>query len=134
VVAGVDSPPRGFEKDPATAQAVLLRIQSAHPDILLVGLGAPKQEYWIQDNSYALPCKLVMGVGGTFDLLSGQLRRAPKWVQTCGLEWLFRLCLEPRRLAARYLLGNLYFFKVVCKEFIALAFRSAKDIKFEVSR
>lgn len=75
-------------------------IQSARPDILFVALGVPKQEYWIADHLGQLPTvKLAMGVGGAFDIISGQLPRAPRWMRRAGLEWLWRLMLEPRRLA-----------------------------------
>jgi N-acetylglucosaminyldiphosphoundecaprenol N-acetyl-beta-D-mannosaminyltransferase len=118
-VALADCPRWGFEKDEQASRAVLERIQAARPDLLLVGLGAPKQEYWIEDNISALPCKLVVGVGGTFDMLSGLVRRAPKWMQRTGLEWLFRLCVEPRRLWRRYLAGNSYFVWLVATQSIA---------------
>jgi N-acetylglucosaminyldiphosphoundecaprenol N-acetyl-beta-D-mannosaminyltransferase len=116
--AVVDCPPRGFEKDEQASRAVLERIQAARPDLLLVGLGAPKQEYWIEDHISALPCKLVVGVGGTFDILSGLVRRAPVWMQRTGLEWFFRLCIEPRRLWRRYLVGNSYFVWLVATQFV----------------
>ena len=118
-IAGVNCPPMGFEKIPEVAATVLEMIQVAKPDLLLVGFGAPKQEYWIEDNLATFPCKLVMGVGCTFDILSGQVRRAPHWIQACGLEWFFRVCTEPRRLWKRYLLGNSYFIGVVLKQGIA---------------
>lgn len=71
---------------------------SAHPaDILLVAYGAPKQELWIDRNLKQLPVSVAIGVGGTFDFLAGQVRRAPKFIQAVGLEWLFRLILEPWR-------------------------------------
>ena len=108
-VVGVECPPWDFEKSPELAELALRRIQAAHPDLLLVGLGAPKQEYWIEENLHALPCKLVLGVGGTFEILSGRVRRAPSFMQQWGAEWFFRLCSEPKRLGLRYLSGNTYF-------------------------
>lgn len=74
-------------------------VKNARPDILFVALGTPKQEYWIADHLGQLPTvKLAMGVGGAFDILSSRLRRAPRWMQKAGLEWAWRLWLEPRRL------------------------------------
>ncbi|MEW6183231.1 MAG: WecB/TagA/CpsF family glycosyltransferase [Bacillota bacterium] len=75
----------------------LQRIKAAHPEILFVGTGAPKQERWIHTNLQALDVPLAMGVGGSFDVLSGRARRAPVWMRRLGLEWLGRLVREPRR-------------------------------------
>jgi N-acetylglucosaminyldiphosphoundecaprenol N-acetyl-beta-D-mannosaminyltransferase len=132
-IAGVDCPAKGFEKNSQNAILVLQKIQTACPDLLLVGFGAPKQEYWIEDNLLALPCKLVMGVGGTFDMISGQVRRAPQWVQSSGLEWLFRVCTEPRRLWKRYLFGNSYFVWVVLSQFVQQLFSGRRVRKVEVA-
>jgi len=74
------------------------------PDILWVGLGTPKQERWMLDHHATLQIPVMVGVGAAFDMLSGTTRRAPSWMQHCGLEWLYRLCREPRRLWKRYLI------------------------------
>ena len=73
--------------------------------LLFVGLGCPKQERWMAAHRDRLPCALV-GVGAAFDFLAGTKPQAPGWMQSGGLEWLFRLAHEPRRLARRYLVGN----------------------------
>jgi N-acetylglucosaminyldiphosphoundecaprenol N-acetyl-beta-D-mannosaminyltransferase len=130
-IAGVDCPPLGFEKMAGPAAVALQRIQSVEPDLLLVGLGAPKQEYWIDDNLAVLPCKVVIGVGGTFDILSAKARRAPHWMQDCGLEWLFRLFREPRRLWQRYLVGNSYFLWVVSAQFLSKLFSGGRKFNIE---
>lgn len=108
-IAGTDCPPVWFEESPALAAQVLRKIQAVHPDVLLVCFGAPKQEYWIEKNIAALPIKLAVGLGCSFDVLSGRAARAPEWMQKAGLEWLFRLCSEPHRLWRRYLMSNSYF-------------------------
>jgi N-acetylglucosaminyldiphosphoundecaprenol N-acetyl-beta-D-mannosaminyltransferase len=108
-VAGVDCPPIGFEFDGETSKAVERRICEASPDLLFVGLGAPKQEYWMEEHAATLPVKAMIGVGGSFELLSGRVPRAPLWIQRSGLEWAFRLYLEPNRLWKRYLFSNLHF-------------------------
>ncbi len=77
---------------------VIEKIKSANPDILLVGMGFPKQERWIDENINKIGVSFAMGVGGSFDVISGKLPRAPQMVQNLGLEWLYRLLLEPRRL------------------------------------
>lgn len=83
-------------------------------DLLFVAFGAPKQEKWISENLPELPVKVAMGVGGAFDYLSGQIRRAPKWVQNLGLEWLYRLIRQPWRLRRQMIL--LKFVWLVLKE------------------
>lgn len=85
----------GTSEDPHDIE----HIKSARPDIVFVALGVPKQEHWIAKHLAQLPSvKIAMGVGGAFDILSGRLRRAPVWMRGVGLEWLWRLMLEPRRL------------------------------------
>jgi N-acetylglucosaminyldiphosphoundecaprenol N-acetyl-beta-D-mannosaminyltransferase len=124
-IAGVDCPPVGFDKDPEQSAAVIGRITSAAPDFLFVGLGAPKQEIWINQYADKLPVKTLIGVGGSFEMLSGELPRAPKWMQQAGLEWLFRLGLEPGRLWKRYLIGNLHFMQIVAFQWMAQGTRTA---------
>jgi len=79
------------------------------PDILWVGLSTPKQEQWMAAHVGRLNTRVMIGVGAAFDFHAGLLRQAPPWVQQMGLEWLFRLCMEPRRLARRYLVNNPWF-------------------------
>jgi len=88
---------------------VIRTIQSSKPDILIVGMGAPKQELWIRKHLKNLGVPVAWGVGGLLDYTAKGLRRAPVWMRKVGMEWLWRLCLEPRRLWKRYLLGNILF-------------------------
>src|ERR1039458_9438250 len=81
---------------------ILSRIHAARPDILLVALGNPKQEKWIWMHRKRLGVPVAMGVGGSFEILVGDVRRAPKWVQRVGLEWAMRFVQEPSRLGPRY--------------------------------
>jgi len=106
-IVGVASPPYGsiLEMDPAIAEGV----RAAHPDILLVAFGNPKQEKWISMNSRSLPVPVMIGVGGTLDLIAGVTRRAPAWMQHGGLEWLYRLVQEPKRLWRRYVVDLVSF-------------------------
>jgi N-acetylglucosaminyldiphosphoundecaprenol N-acetyl-beta-D-mannosaminyltransferase len=108
-VAGVSCPEPGFETCIDSLQQVLDQISQANAHVLFVGLGAPKQELFIRDYIQPLQVPIAMGVGGSFEILSGILGRAPLWMQKSGLEWLFRLCHEPGRLWKRYLLGNVEF-------------------------
>lgn len=77
--------------------AILERVQAARADLLCVAYGAPAQDLWIQRNRERLPVAVAMGVGGSFDFLAGKQRRAPRWMQRAGLEWLYRLYKEPWR-------------------------------------
>lgn len=107
-VAGKFSPPfRDLSQD--EDKDIIETINRANPDILWVGLGSPKQDFWMHEHRDKLKVPVMIGVGAAFDFLSGQKKQAPRWIQRCGLEWLFRLCCEPRRLWRRYLVGNTKF-------------------------
>ena len=84
-------------------EAILRDIEDAAPDILFVALGHPKQERWINMHRNRLRVPIAIGIGGSLDLLAGELRRAPRWMQRYSLEWLYRTMQEPFRLAPRYL-------------------------------
>jgi len=84
-------------------EEILARIEVAQPDILLVAFGNPKQEKWLSMHRDRLRVPVSIGIGGSLDMIAGQLARAPKWMQKSGLEWFFRAAQEPRRLAGRYL-------------------------------
>jgi len=109
-------PPVGFEKTRKGLDETARAIRAAKPDMLFVALGAPKQEYWIYDHGMHLSVPVLMGVGGTFEMVAGLVGRAPVWMQRTGLEWLYRLCLEPRRMWRRYLIGNLVFGAIVVRQ------------------
>ena len=100
-VAGTFCPPfreLSSEED----RAVVDTINAAHPDIVWVGLSTPKQEYWMANHLGRIQAPVMIGVGAAFDFVAGTKRQAPRWMQRSGLEWLFRLCSEPRRLWRRY--------------------------------
>ncbi|OLC40015.1 MAG: glycosyltransferase [Acidobacteria bacterium 13_1_40CM_65_14] len=104
-VAGTYTPPfRALTKQ--EDEDVVEMINAAAPDIVWVGLSTPKQEYWMADHVDRLEAPVLVGVGAAFDFHSGLKRQAPRWMQQSGLEWLFRLGSEPRRLWKRYLLNN----------------------------
>lgn len=102
-IAGTHCPPMGFERDQTKIDQIVELLVSARPDIIYVGLGSPKQEQLIKDLRSLLPGAWWIGVGVSFSFLSGDVRRAPRWMQRLGLEWVHRLVQEPRRLAGRYL-------------------------------
>ena len=104
-VAGTFTPP--FRPlDAAEAAALRAEVAAARPDVFWVGLSTPKQERFMAANWRELDAAVMVGVGAAFDFHSGRMRQAPRWMQRSGLEWLFRLAAEPRRLAPRYLKNN----------------------------
>ena len=109
-------PPLGFEIDPTELDGVASAIRAAQPHIVFVGLGAPKQELWIADHGRKLGPNVYVGVGGSFEMVAGIVKRAPRWIQALGCEWLHRLLVEPRRLWRRYLVGNPQFIAIVLKQ------------------
>ncbi len=119
MVTGFDCPPYGFENSSFENARILQRIRKAAPDILFVALGTPKQEYWTADNASALNVAIAIPVGGAFEMLAGLVPRAPRWLQLIGMEWLFRLAMEPRRLWRRYLIGNAHFIALIARQYFA---------------
>lgn len=115
-IIGTYSPPLGFEKDKNEDDKIIKMIREAAPDILFVGLGAPKQEKWIYNHYKILNIPVSIGVGVVFEFMSGMVRRAPAWMQKMGFEWFWRLVMEPRRLWKRYLVDDVKFFWLVLKE------------------
>jgi N-acetylglucosaminyldiphosphoundecaprenol N-acetyl-beta-D-mannosaminyltransferase len=96
---------------------VVRMINKARPDVLWVGLGCPKQEHWMHDHRGCIQVPVMVGVGQAFDIFAGVKKQAPKWMREHGLEWLFRLLQEPRRLWGRYLVqGPLFLFNVLLEE------------------
>ena len=118
-VAGIYSPPfRMLSKE--EDQEVVALINAAKPDVLWIGLSTPKQERWMYEHRATLRVPVVIGVGAAFDLNSGRFRQAPRWMRERGLEWLFRLMQEPRRLWRRYLIYGSEFVLNVTAELLFL--------------
>ena len=105
----------GYFEDEETP-AVIDEINRSGADVLLVAMGAPQQELWLRDHAAALRPSVRMGVGGLFDFYSGRIRRAPAWLRNVGMEWTWRLLMEPRRMWRRYILGNPLFLLRVRRE------------------
>ncbi|ADB17086.1 glycosyl transferase, WecB/TagA/CpsF family [Pirellula staleyi DSM 6068] len=114
-VVGTYCPPLGFERDEAENQRILEKVSAAHADVLVVGLGAPKQELWVHKFHEQIDCPVALCVGATIDFLAGEKKRAPVWMRQVGLEWLHRACTEPKRLAKRYLKDAWIFPQLVAK-------------------
>lgn len=114
LVAGTHTPPMlpvGGIEDAATIE----RINAAKPDIVWVGLGTPKQDWWVATHRPLLDAPVLIAVGAAFDFHSGRIRQAPRWMQRSGLEWLFRLSQDPRRLWRRYSILNAKFILLLCR-------------------
>lgn len=94
----------------AEEEKIVSLVREMQPDILFVAFGAPKQDLWIRKNMHRLGVPVCMGVGGAFDFLAGRVRRAPRWMQNRGLEWLYRVIQEPTRLWKRYFVDDLPIF------------------------
>lgn len=105
-IAGTYTPPFG-EFTEQEEEKICAEIRSAEPEVLLVALPTPRQELWNYTNLDRWQVPVVIGVGAAFDMLSGRVARAPKWMQRSGLEWFFRLLLEPRRMWRRYLVHDM---------------------------
>lgn len=105
-IVGMYSPP--FRPlTPEEDAEVIKQINEAHPDFLWVGIGAPKQEMWMKNHRNSINDTCMLGVGAAFDFMAGTLDKAPKWLEEAGLEWLYRLVKEPKRLWRRYILGGI---------------------------
>lgn len=122
-VVGCLSPPLRFESDPAICERLFEAIEQAKPDLLVLGLGAPKQEIFAFKNRHRLHAKVALCVGATIDFMAGNRRRAPPLVRRLRMEWLYRACSEPRRLGGRYLSGMVQFPVIVTRELVARYWR-----------
>ena len=109
-VAGTLCPDFGFESDLESLDWIVREISAANPDIVFVGLGSPKQDVLINMLRLKFPNIWWLGVGVSFSFVAGELVRAPEWAKKNGFEWIFRLLVEPKRLAKRYLVHGLPFF------------------------
>ena len=105
-VVGIDP---AFVKLDEDQPEIVERINAAKPDVLFVALGNPKQELWMGRNASRLDAGVMVGIGGTFNFIAGRVKRAPKWMQRSGLEWIYRILQEPGRLWRRYAYGLVKF-------------------------
>ncbi len=101
-ITGTYSPPLGFEKDEAQVRMIIDRINQSEADVLAVALGSPKGEKFIYRIKDSINASLSISIGATVDFIAGNVKRAPQWMSNAGLEWLFRIFQDPKRLAKRY--------------------------------
>lgn len=114
-IAGHYSPPYG-DIDEEEQKRIREQINKVHPEVVLVALGNPKQELWMAKNYRLLNVPVLIGIGCSLDFIAGTVKRAPVFMQKCGLEWLFRILMEPRRLAPRYFSDVLTLVKITLKK------------------
>lgn len=130
-VVGTLSPDFGFEKNSAASKAICENVNASGADLLLLGLGAPKQELWISQYSAEISVKVALCIGATIDFIAGEKSRAPLWMQKIGLEWLHRMLSEPKRLAKRYIVDAVIFPKLIFNEWL-LRRQSTSDTEINV--
>lgn len=116
IVGNIDTPARPLSVQ--VGKEKIDRINAIRPDIVLIGMGCPYQELWMIENREKLKAPVLIGVGAAFDIISGKVPQAPKWMRQAGLEWLFRFAHEPRRLWRRYTLMNIKFLFLLLKSLL----------------
>ncbi len=115
-IVGIDSPMINVDGATSSHDAVVTVLREARPDLVLVALGAPKQELFSHAIAERMRPAVLVGVGGTLDFIAGKVRRAPPWMSASGLEWLYRLAQEPRRMWRRYLVRDPKFLLILLRE------------------
>ncbi len=114
-IIGTYSPPFGFEKNEEELRKINTMISDVHPDLVIACFGCPKQEKWIYENYHKYDGTVSICAGATVDFLAGTVNRAPKWMRERGLEWMYRLLQEPKRLFKRYLVDDVKILGLVWK-------------------
>ena len=117
IVVGTYSPPFGFEQDENECEHIVELLKKSSANVVLVGLGNPKQTKWIYKYKDRLPhIDVFLALGATIDFEAGNVKRAPKFVQRLAMEWFYRLCKEPKRMYRRYLIDDMPFFWLLLKQ------------------
>ena len=114
-IVGTYAPPFNFEKDRMELEKMNQIITDAHPDLLIVCFGCPKQERWIYENYNKYNAKISISAGATVDFLANHVTRAPLWMSEYGLEWFYRFLQEPKRLFKRYFVDDIQILKIIWK-------------------
>lgn len=120
-IVGTYSPPFGFESKPEEIEKIKNQIKRTHPEILVIGLGCPKQEKFMYHYCNELEVPISLGLGASFDFEAGNIKRAPRWMSNHGLEWLYRITQDPKRLVKRYFTDLIIF---------VLAVKYKKEVSF----
>lgn len=114
-IAGVYSPPIGFEKDQKELNKINQVLYDSHADMLFVGMGVPKQDIFIYENMNKYQIPMSFSIGGAIDFIAGEQKRAPKWMSKIGMEWFYRLCQSPKRMFKRYIIDDSKILKLAWK-------------------
>lgn len=114
-VAGVYSPPIGFEKDKNELDKINDILRKSKADLLFVGMGVPKQDIFIYENKEKYEIPMSFSIGGTIDFIAGVQKRAPMWIRRIGFEWFYRLINDPKRMFKRYVIDDSAFFRLIWK-------------------
>lgn len=121
IVVAAHSPSFGFEKNDEECRDIIQKINMSGANVVLVGVGAPKQEKWIMRWKSEMPeVKIWMALGATIEFEAGTLKRAPLWMQKSGMEWLFRAFTDPKRLMKRYFIDDMHFFVYLFKQMLGI--------------
>jgi N-acetylglucosaminyldiphosphoundecaprenol N-acetyl-beta-D-mannosaminyltransferase len=121
IVVAAHSPSFGFESNVEECERIIELINRSEATVLAIGVGAPKQEKWIAEYKHRLKhVKVFLAVGAAIDFEAGRVQRAPKWMSELGMEWLYRLLCEPKRLWKRYIVEDLPFFWLVIQQWLNL--------------
>lgn len=115
-VVGTRAPSMRFGLDDSETESILRELEDLRPDILFLGVGAPKSEKWIYRNRERLTSRVAIAVGYAFDVIAGRVTECPRWMTKTGTEWLYRLVIEPKRLWRRYLLRDPRFFYMLIRQ------------------
>lgn len=115
IISGTYSPPLGFEKNVEELHKINLMLLNSRSDLLFVGMGVPKQDKFIYENMHKYQIPMSFSIGATIDFIAGEQKRAPRWMTDHGLEWLYRLFSDPKRMFKRYILDDMKIFGLAWK-------------------
>lgn len=128
IVVGAMSPSYGFENKPEENELIYRTINASGANVVLVGVGAPKQEKWIFRHKSRMPgVDIWMALGGTVDFEAGNVKRAPKWMQMLAMEWFYRFLMEPKRMFRRYFVDDVKFFLYFGRQLLGIYRNPFKD-------
>lgn len=115
IIAGTYSPPLGFENNPNEIEKINSILKESNADLLFVGMGVPKQDIFIYENMNKYKIPMSFSIGATIDFIAGEQKRAPKWMSKIGIEWLYRLLADPKRMFKRYIIDDMKIFALAWK-------------------
>lgn len=122
-IAGSYSPPFGFEKNKDEMEKIINMLRDSRADMLFVGMGSPKQDIFIYENKEQYQIPVSFSMGAALDFIAGNIKRAPRWMINIGLEWLYRVSQDPKRLWKRYFINDMYILPLFIREWIKYKFK-----------